>query len=249
MSIEIFYIFLQDNILIHMNRKYFFIGFCLFLFVIQAVKAQTAEPTISFYSSDDALVTLGVGESQNCQAPLEITFNANLKDNSGYSSKVEWRLYDEKEGVDNPILSRFEENSKYTLDKYGAYGIVLYVTFTDNQGNTIDYESQPIHISISESKLSCPNGFSPNDDKINDIFEITYQSIVKLEGGIFNRWGQKLHTFNLGNVDQGWDGYYNGKVVKDGAYFLNIQAVGSDGVKYDIKKVINVLTGFRTYEK
>lgn len=250
LPIEIFYLFLHDIKIIIMKIKQFLLSICLGLFVIPNVKAQTAEPTISFMSSEDeTTISVAPGESQTCNAPLEITFNANLKDITGWSYKLEWRLYDERTGVDSPVVTRFEPTSTFTLTQSGGYAVILYVTFTDAQGHTIDYESQPMRVSISESKLSCPDGFSPNNDKINDVFVITHQSIVKIEGGIFNRWGQKLHTFTLNNLDEGWDGYYNGKVVKDGAYFLNIQAVGSDGMKYNIKKVINVLTGFRTYER
>ena len=41
-----------------------------------------------------------------------------------------------------------------------------------------------------------------------------------------------------------WDGTYNGKVVKDGTYFLLVKAKGADGRKYNIRKDVNVLTGF-----
>ena len=37
----------------------------------------------------------------------------------------------------------------------------------------------------------------------------------------------------------------NGKPVKDGAYLIYLDAIGSDGLHYKIKKTINVLKGFR----
>ena len=49
----------------------------------------------------------------------------------------------------------------------------------------------------------------------------------------------------MSNINEGWDGRQGGDFVKDGVYFININAVGSDGVKYEIKKAINVLKGFK----
>ena len=84
----------------------------------------------------------------------------------------------------------------------------------------------------------------------NDVFYVKHQSIVKMRGVIANRWGQKVYSFDLSNVDKGWDGRQNnGSIVKDGVYFLSLQAEGSDGVKYNIRKAVNVLKGFREYDE
>ena len=80
------------------------------------------------------------------------------------------------------------------------------------------------------------------------------EAIVKLDAKFFDRWGVKLHTATLENAQhvEGepnklvlWDGKYKGKVVENGVYYLNLEALGSDGRKYKIKKAINVLKGFR----
>lgn len=223
---------------------------CSLPVIAQEVEGPTAEPTISFINRDDnSEVVMSPGETQSMQAPLEITMTANLKNNVGWNSKCEWRLWNGKKSENETIFTRFEEVSSYTLTKSSEYKIKLYVTFSNNERDTVEYASELFTINITESKLSCPDGFSPNGDHINDTFKITFQSIVKLTGGIFNRWGQKLFTFNLENAAEGWDGRYNGDYVKDGAYMLNIQATGSDGIHYDIKKVINVLKGFREYNQ
>jgi gliding motility-associated-like protein len=120
----------------------------------------------------------------------------------------------------------------------------LYVTFI-NGTDTVEHQSEQMTITISESSFSCPNAFSPNGDGINDVFKFNYKSIIKFEAVIFNRWGQKIHTLNMDDIDEGWDGRQGGNYVKDGVYFININAVGSDGIKYEIKKAINVLKGFK----
>lgn len=231
------------------RAKHFVVLLALICSSVSAMWAQTANPTISFNSKDDGDVVMAPGDEQVCQAPLEITLEANIEDAVGWTPKVEWIVYDGRDGsVEKPIITRFEPDSKHTLTKSGEYGIVLFITFVDADGNELEYECEPFTIKISESKLSCPDGFSPNGDDINDIFKITYQSIVKMEGAFFNRWGQKVYGFDLSNVDQGWDGRHNGSVVSDGVYFLNLQAVGSDGLKYNIRKAVNILTKFRENE-
>ena len=75
-----------------------------------------------------------------------------------------------------------------------------------------------------------------------------YESLVKVSGVIVNRWGKKMHTFTLENLADGWDGKQGGEPVKDGVYFLNLDAVGSDGLHYRIKKAINVLKGTKEVE-
>ena len=63
------------------------------------------------------------------------------------------------------------------------------------------------------------------------------------EAMVFNRWGKKLYEWRT--PDGGWDGKSGGSDVPDGAYYLVINARGADGKKYHIKKVINLLRGFK----
>lgn len=231
----------------------FFIA-VLFMLFANCSMAQEASPTISFYSVDEESdIEMTAGESQSAQAPLEIKLAANVDCPSEYRYTCEWRIWRAEESEEKAILTRFEENTTYTLTKSGGYNAKLYVTFTQDT-DTIEYESEIFTIGISESKLTCPDGFSPNGDNINDEFRITAQSIVKFNAVFFNRWGQKLHSVTINDVQHAegepekwilWDGKVNGKVVKDGAYLVNIIAEGSDGIQYKIKKAINVLKGIR----
>jgi len=225
--------------------------FFAFMFMPLSLLAQTAKPTVEFYSVDDQeYVTLSEGESRTTQAPCEITCKANLDyDQDEYDKVVcEWKIFKSDEGEAKPILDRYEQDVTYTLKDSGGYGIKLYVTFINNStGMTWDYETETgFNIVISESKLTCTDGLSPNGDDINDVLKIEAQSLVKVSGVIKNRWGKTLHVFTIDNINDGWDGKVNGNVVKDGAYILHIDAIGSDGLHYKIKKVINVMTKFNS---
>ena len=137
-------------------------------------------------------------------------------------------------------LTRFDEETE--LDFVEAGTLYVRVIITDSESE-LTYESSPFSVTVSESKLEMPNAFSPNGDGINDVYKITYESIISLDAYIFNRWGQQIYHMDLSNVDEGWDGTYHGKQVKDGVYFIMVKAVGSDGVEYTKRKDINILRG------
>lgn len=218
-----------------------------------------ASPIVEFYSIDEEDdVTVSPGESATAQAPLALTLTAKVSNPDNYKYICEWRIWSTKDNGSeaNPLITRFEENTTCTLTQSGGYGIKLYVTFTQDE-DTVEYESDPISVVISESKLTSPDGFSPNNDSINDTYRITAQSIVKLDAKFFNRWGEKLHSATLETAQhvEGepnklvlWDGKHKGKVVPDGVYFLHLEATGSDDVKYKYKKAINVLTGYTEHD-
>ena len=106
---------------------------------------------------------------------------------------------------------------------------------TDDTGDTGD-------VTLTSS-LAFPNAFSPNGDQINDIYKAKEcQNIEEFHAYIFNRWGKKLYEWD--NPDEGWDGTYNGKDVKQGTYFVLVKARGADGRKFNIRKDVNLLRGY-----
>lgn len=180
-------------------------------------------------------------------APLTVRFKANSDNTTGWNAYYEWRFT--TEGEDEPYLIRYEEETEYTFLKAGSHRIVCYAVFTRGE-DSITYTKEywdvtdPIRISISESKLEFPNAFSPNGDGINDIYKAKsgYQSITEFHAYIFNRWGQKLYEWD--NPAEGWDGKYKGKDVKQGVYYVLVKAKGADGRTFDIKRDVNLLRGY-----
>ncbi|MCQ2095795.1 MAG: gliding motility-associated C-terminal domain-containing protein [Bacteroidaceae bacterium] len=206
--------------------------------------------TCEYQDTTMAIVTdtVSFGGSVYCEAPATIRCTGNVEyDEEKFTTCIcEWKISASKDGSTTLILDRHDEDVEYIIDASGSYQVVFSYTLIDTDGLTYSLETEPATITIKESQLDCPDGFSPNGDGTNDKFKMTkFQSIVSLEGEIYNRWGQVLHTFTLDNIRDGWDGYYRGKVVKDGGYILRIHAKGSEGYEYNIKKVINVLKGYR----
>ncbi|MDE5795706.1 MAG: gliding motility-associated C-terminal domain-containing protein, partial [Muribaculaceae bacterium] len=94
-------------------------------------------------------------------------------------------------------------------------------------------------VTIGDSELLCPNAFSPNDDGVNDIWKISYRSLLEFKCWIFDRTGKQLYHYT--DPSGGWDGTYRGKKVKPGVYYYVIQAAGSDGKKYKKSGDINII--------
>ncbi|MBO4612611.1 MAG: gliding motility-associated C-terminal domain-containing protein [Bacteroidaceae bacterium] len=190
--------------------------------------------------------------SESQEAPLIARFTANPSNLGNYTARYEWKIYRRGEEK-SPLVHRFEEDLDYTFTESGTFLVQLYATFV--LGNdTIAYpeegEENPFTVSISDSKLTFPNAFSPNKtpDGFNDELKAKeYQSIVEFKAAVFNRWGQKIYTWD--KVEGGWDGKWNGRLVKDGVYFLVVTARGADGKKYNIRKAITVLTGYNDDSK
>ena len=70
-----------------------------------------------------------------------------------------------------------------------------------------------------------PNIFTPNNDGVNDLFEIpcvSDQNSAYL--AVYNRWGDEVYRSD--SYANQWDGTYNGAILPDGTYFYIVQLAG-----------------------
>jgi len=72
-------------------------------------------------------------------------------------------------------------------------------------------------------KVNAPTAFTPNNDRLNDIFQLF--GLPQLEGDlfIFDRWGRNIYHSNQPN--NGWDGYIDNEIAPAGTYRYKIQFV------------------------
>jgi gliding motility-associated-like protein len=95
-----------------------------------------------------------------------------------------------------------------------------YFTVTSVEG-CIAYDSVTIHV----TNAMLPNAFSPNGDGTNDVFKlIPYDERVHVKDfSVFNRFGQRV--FFTRDINEGWDGNYNGKTADLGTYFYLVRYI------------------------
>lgn len=226
----------------------------LFCVWCQAQTRPSLAPVVTYTTPEGTTLEgsypddLQLSEIQN--APLNGVFRACPVDADGWDVSYDWVVYvDTVTGSQGnnffELLHRWEETLDYDFVHKGQYKVCLKATFTDGnqtwQYPTEEMDSIIFRLSISSSRLKFPNTFTPNGDGQNDILRAKeYQSIVDFHASVFNRWGQCLYRWD--DVAEGWDGRWGGKYVRNGVYYLVVNAKGADGTAYRIKKAINVFT-------
>lgn len=91
--------------------------------------------------------------------------------------------------------------------------------------NTVGCDTAWVKIDVScGDTLQVFRGFSPNNDRINDVLVIRgIENYPDNEVLIFNRWGNQVFTRKGYRNEDGWDGSWNQKFVPDGTYFYFIK--------------------------
>ncbi len=75
-----------------------------------------------------------------------------------------------------------------------------------------------------ESFINMPTTFTPNGDGNNDVMPVFGWGIKELmEYQVFNRWGEKV--FETSDLDEGWDGTFNGVPQNPDVYGYRIRAL------------------------
>ncbi len=199
-------------------------------FTATAVEARTsASQTVRESENEQQVETDGLGGS----APCEVEFKAAVTDAAIYRK---WEVSTSAD-FENVLYSYDSLDFTFTFTDAGS----TYVRFVaNNSAGSCEYVGDVYTVSIGESRLDCPNAFSPGaSEGVNDEWRVSYRSIVAFECNIFNRHGHKLCT--LTDPSQGWDGKTGGKVVPSGVYFYVINARGADGKVYKLSGDINVI--------
>lgn len=119
----------------------------------------------------------------------------------------------------------------------GTYTVKLYAF----KGNCNAVAIHTIQVALP-SALVVPNVFTPNNDKINDVFFLQANNLTEITMVIADRWGHQVYdvTSTSGNVL--WDGKtLTGQDAAEGVYFYTLKAKGLDGETYDQKGTITLM--------
>ncbi len=197
-----------------------------------AVEVYTEAEQSNISEESDSNIIKTDSNGMGGSAPAEISFYAYTTDGVIHE---EWQMSSDPEFSE--ISHRFAgKDLNYVFTEEGDY----YLRFIgSNDDGSCDAISESYTVTIGDSELLCPNAFSPNDDGVNDIWKISYRSLLDFKCWIFDRTGKQLYHYT--DPSGGWDGTYRGKKVKPGVYYYVIQATGSDGKKYKKSGDINII--------
>lgn len=87
--------------------------------------------------------------------------------------------------------------------------------------------------------VGLPNSFTPNNDRINDVFRIPPGNNFALKNfSVYNRFGNLV--FNTTDINKGWDGKYKGKDCPVGVYVYLIKGSDTKGEIF-VKSIVTLL--------
>ena len=168
--------------------------------------------------------------------PLHLTGTLN-KDNSALLS---WGPYP---GVTSYSIEKYDANGQLIQTITGITGI----TYTEPSPNPRDdqvyqykviAEQKPTLITssntikvIKQPNIYYPHAFTPNNDNLNDSFQVIGQYVSAFEMRIFNRWGEMM--FSTDNINEGWDGKYHGLAMPEGTYAFTAVLTDEIGRKFN----------------
>lgn len=141
------------------------------------------------------------------------TYNplVNTDNNSTNAVSYSWEFGDGTGSTDfNPSHTYPDRAGYYTITLYAMNGICI-----DSATGTVEVKE--------DLTWFIPNSFTPDGDEYNNVFLPVFndafdkQSYTML---IFDRWGEVI--FETHDTAFGWDGTYNGKLCKEGAYTWKI---------------------------
>lgn len=135
-------------------------------------------------------------------APEEVRFFVHTEEEL---KQLEWFLEGEAVALNSEEWSNyFEESGEYTLE----------LTFSDEGGCIA---SLPYHFTIgSRQLLFFPTAFTPDGDRLNDVFQVKGSGIDGFELELFDRWGHPFYHWK--GLEGSWDGTINGTPLPPGIY-------------------------------
>jgi len=158
----------------------------------------------------NAQVTIHADVTSGCY-PLKVSFTLQPANALDTITSVSWDFGNGKTSV---ILS-----PEVTYDSTGIFTISCLINGTTTITST-DL------IRVAQECLIVPNVFSPNEDNINDIFEVKTDGINVYTFSVYTRSGTLIYKTESPSIQ--WDGRsFSGHKMRNGIYFYIIRQLES----------------------
>ena len=123
------------------------------------------------------------------------------------------------------------DSSQIISPEEGTY----FVVGTDSLNCSNSFQFDLFLEYCQEFDLDTVNIFTPNNDGVNDIFQMSGSSFETKSMIIFNRWGQLIYENNEGI---GWNGYLaSGIPAKPGTYFYIVEILPLTNIQSEILQI------------
>lgn len=176
------------------------------------------------YSADSMLVILG-GASPIANAdhfsvvPSNSAIVVNVRTNDVLTNN--WDIYINTPMNEGQMVNL--NNGEFELNLQGVLNNQSFIYELCNPVCPSNCDTALVLLDISPV-LDCdiPNIFTPNEDGVNDLFEVSCldnAQVAKLL--VFNRWGDLVYQSD--HYQNQWNGTHQGRVLPDGTYFYIIK--------------------------
>ena len=180
-----------------------------------------------------------------CNQPMRTNVHTSILLNGmkidGYDTKLKWSKYlGWKNGVQNyNVVRRVAEDAIYngyevTIDTnayyqngFDSWQQCYRIKASQSNGKYISFSNRICF--TFDPILWIPDAFTPNDDRINDVFLLKGGSLKYYEITVYNRWGEKL--FFSDDLNVSWDGTFHDKPCQSDAYVYIVKYWGFDNVR------------------
>ncbi len=196
---------------------------------------QTQSITVTQSGIYDVTITDSCGNSTS--APVTVTVNSNPIANFTTDPADTALSFTTVQMIDlstNDVISWSwtfgngqTANNQNPSTEYTTGG-TFPITLTVSNGNCTDSITKYIYID-DESYLWIPTGFTPNNDGLNDTWDIYTRNISDFSVTVWSRWGHLVFQSNDPLVR--WNGMFDGKHVQEDAYTFVVKATTKKGKK------------------
>lgn len=196
---------------------------------------ETAPPCYQAFYTDSCGLT-SVASAPSCPVVLRAAFdekastvNLSWSDYVGFAGRPDY-IVEVLDAATNQILYSYPVGSGrnvYTDTKLSdASQILAYrIKATAANASGVSYSNQ---VRITQRfRAVIPTAFSPNNDGLNDVFEVKGRFINAVRLKIYNRWGQII--FESKSPNEGWNGQVNGQDAPVGTYIFSLEAQDLSG--------------------
>ncbi len=122
-----------------------------------------------------------------------------------------------------------DEETSHLYTALGIYDVSL-TAWTEHGCEATLLIPEAVEV-IGEGFIKYPSVFRPNPsgptggyvdqgERTNNVFYPITEGVVRYHLMIYNRWGELM--FETHEINQGWDGYYNGKLCPQGVYVFKV---------------------------
>lgn len=136
----------------------------------------------------------------------------------------------------------FGDNDSSTISspehKYTEKGVFLVQLITTTT-NGCQHEVSKDVVIHPDLAVYAPNAFTPNGDGKNDDFEVKGTGVNSYLLQIYSRWGELVYEST--NLEDKWDGTYNGSLVPTGTYVYSINYRSMIDKDYKLHGTVTVI--------